>query len=49
MVYKHYSDRSTGYDHVAVAKKEEAEHVVHLVEPKTVHDEDELNENGTER
>ena len=40
-------DGRAGDDHDAVAKEEEAEHVVYFAEPHVVHDEVEFDENGT--
>ena len=47
-VDKQDSDGRAGDDHDTVAKEEEAEHVVDFAEPHVVHNEVELNENGTE-
>lgn len=43
------SDCRAAHDHEPVADKEEAEHIVHLVEPDAVHYEMELDEDGGER
>ena len=48
-VYEQYSDGGAGDDHDAVAKEEEAEHVVNSAGPDTAHDKVKLDNNSTER
>ena len=41
-------DGRAGDDHYAIAEEQKAEHVIDFVEPDAVHDEVELDKNGTE-
>ena len=49
IIDEHDRNGRAGNDHDAVAEEEEAEHVVYLVEPDAIHDEEQLHEYGTER
>lgn len=47
-IYKQYSDGGACNDHDAVAKEEEAKHIIDSAGPDTAHDEVELDDDGTE-